>query len=75
MVKKEDLYLLDEKGNSVIVRETGLPAYNPINKWNSGSSAIENGGGAVHLTSPPNSLGAEIYLGAAATILREVGGK
>jgi hypothetical protein len=74
-VKKEDLYLLDEKGNSVIVRETGLPAYNPINKWNSGSSAIENGGGAVHLTSPPNSLGAEIYLGAAATILREVGGK
>lgn len=74
-VKKEDLYLLDEKGNPVIVRETGLPAYNPINKWNSGSSATETGGGAVHLTSPPNSLGAEIYLGAAATILRVVGGK
>ncbi|WP_080777916.1 hypothetical protein [Chryseobacterium phocaeense] len=69
-VKKEDLYLLDEKGNYVIVRETGLPAYNPINKWNSGSSATAEGGGAVHLTSPPNSLGAEIYLGAAATILR-----
>lgn len=74
-VQKEDLYLLDEKGLPVIVRETGQPAYNPINKWNSGSVATEKGGGAVHLTSPPNSLGAEIYLGAAATILREVDGK
>lgn len=74
-VQKEDLYLLDENGNPVIVRETGLPAYNPINKWNSGSSATAEGGGAVHLTSPPNSLGAEIYLGAAATILRVVGDK
>lgn len=74
-VKKEDLYLLDEQNNPVIVRETGLPAYNPINKWNNGSSATTAGGGAVHLTSPPNSLGAEIYLGAAATILRAVNGK
>jgi hypothetical protein len=74
-VKLEDLYLLDETGNPVIVRETGLPAYNPINKWNSGTSSSPTSGGAVHLTSPPNSLGAEIYLGAAATILREVDGK
>lgn len=74
-VKKEDLYLLDSTGQPVIVRETGQPAYNPINKWNSGSVATENGGGAVHLTSPPNSLGAEIYLGAAATILRTANGK
>lgn len=73
-VKKEDLYLLDSSNNPVIVRETGLPAYNPINKWNKGSSATETEGGAVHLTSPPNSLGAEIYLGAAATILRVVDG-
>ncbi|WP_048504609.1 hypothetical protein [Chryseobacterium angstadtii] len=71
-VRMEDLFLLDEQGNPVIVRETGKPAYNPINKWNSGPSASESGGGAVHLTSPPNSLGAEIYLGAAATILRVV---
>ncbi|MGN7867202.1 hypothetical protein [Chryseobacterium sp.] len=69
-VKKEDLYLLDSNGNPVIVRETGEPAYNPINKWNNGPHATPEGGGAVHLTSPPNSLGAEIYLGAAATILR-----
>lgn len=69
-VALEDLYLYDEQGQPVIVRETGLPAYNPINKWNNGTVATATGGGAVHLTSPPNSLGAEIYLGAAATILR-----
>jgi hypothetical protein len=74
-VQKEDLYLLDSHGNPVIVRETGLPAYNPINKWNNGPDATSSGGGAVHLTSPPNSLGAEIYLGAAATILRVVNGR
>lgn len=70
-VKKEDLYLLDEQGQPVIVRQTGQPAYNPINKWNKGSNKEANSGGAIHLTSPPNSLGAEIYLGAAATILRK----
>ena len=67
----EDLYLRDKAGQPVIVRETGKPAYNPINKWNSGSKATSTGGGAIHLTSPPNSLGAEDYLGAAATILRK----
>ncbi|MFP3599300.1 hypothetical protein [Chryseobacterium sp. SIMBA_029] len=74
-VQKEDLYLLDSTGNPVIMRETGLPAYNPINKWNNGTESTPSGGGAVHLTSPPNSLGAEIYLGAAATILRVLNGK
>jgi len=74
-ITKEDLYLLDKAGDPVIVRETGAPAYNPINKWNSGPVASATSGGAIHLTSPPNSLGAEIYLGAAATILRAVDGK
>lgn len=69
-IKLEDLYLYDQNNQPVMVRETGRPAYNPINKWNSGSSSTATGGGAMHLTSPPNSLGAEIYLGAAATILR-----
>lgn len=73
-VKLEDLYLLDEDSEPVIVRETGNYAYNPINKWNCGTSVTPTSGGAIHLTSPPNSLGAEIYLGAAATILREVNG-
>lgn len=71
----DDLCLKDDKGDVVIVRQTGRPAYNPINKWNNGSEMTETSGGAIHLTSRPNTLGAEIYLGAAATILREKNGK
>lgn len=68
-VQLADLYLLDGSNNPVIDRSTGLPAYNPTNKWNTQAS----GGltGAVHLISPPNTLGAEIYLAAAATLLRD----
>lgn len=71
----DDLCLYDVYGKQVIVRETGRPAYNPINKWNSGTESTATSGGAIHLTSPPNSLGAEIFLGAAATNLREEDGK
>lgn len=74
-VCEEDLYLYDKNEKPVIVRETGRPAYNPINKWNNGTIADSTKGGAIHLTSPPNALQAEIYLGAAATILREEKGK
>jgi hypothetical protein len=52
---------------------TGQPAYNPLNKWNSGPVTTPGiSGGAMHLTSPPNTLGAEVYLAAAATLLRNV---
>lgn len=47
-------------------RKTGLPAYNPRNKWNNNTTT-----GPVHLISAPNSLSAEIELAAAATIVRE----
>lgn len=40
--------------------------YNPYNKWNTTH-------GAVHLGAPPNSLTAEIQLGADATVLRKNG--
>lgn len=69
-IELADLYLLDSTGQAVIDPQTKRPAYNPINKWNSGTIAQYNSGGAMHLTSPPNSLGAEIYLAAAATIQR-----
>ncbi len=49
-------------------------AYNPINKWNSGTSMDENGGGAIHLTSSPNELSAEIILAAGACIPRPTEG-
>jgi hypothetical protein len=73
-VKLEDLYLRDSNNNPVIDRATALPAYNPVNKWNTQplKGAMT---GAVHLISPPNTLGAEIYLAAAATLLREKGGQ
>lgn len=69
-VQLEDLFLLDKSGNPVIDRATGFPAYEPANKWNNQPSAGATTG-AVHLISPPNTLGAEIYLAAAATLLRD----
>jgi hypothetical protein len=69
-VQLTDLYLPGADGKPVVNPQTGLPAYNPLNKWNSGTVTTPTSGGAVHLTSPPNSLGAEVYLAAAATLLR-----
>lgn len=69
-VQLEELFLLDKNGNPVIDRATGFPAYRPDNKWNNQPSAGTTTG-AVHLISPPNTLGAEIYLAAAATLLRD----
>jgi hypothetical protein len=72
-VQLSDLYLLDSCGKSVVNPLTGKPAYNPLNKWNSGPMTRPGvSGGAMHLTSPPNTLGAEVYLAAAATLLRNV---
>ncbi|MGK3967560.1 hypothetical protein WMF38_25735 [Sorangium sp. So ce118] len=68
-VKKEDLYLFLD-GQPLIERETGRPAYNPLNRWNSTTSS-----GAIHLVSRPNTLFAEIELAGAATILRERAGQ
>lgn len=72
-VQLADLYLLDSHGKPVVNPLTGQPAYNPLNKWNSGTITRPGvSGGAMHLTSPPNTLGAEIYLAAAATLQRNV---
>ena len=72
-VKLVDLCLVDACGHLVINPLTGQPAYNPINKWNAGTATIPGvRGGAMHLTSPPNTLGAEVYLAAAATLLRNL---
>ncbi|WNJ19701.1 hypothetical protein [Pontibacter sp. G13] len=70
-IQLEDLYLTNPDGSVPIVRETGRPAYNPINKWNSGTVMTESYGGAMHLTSPPNELSAEIVLAGGAAVLRE----
>jgi hypothetical protein len=77
-VQLEDLYLRyaadtpsGKKGDPVVDPTTGRPAYDPTSKWNSGTVRVPGQyGGAIHLTSPPNTLSAEIYLAAAATIPR-----
>ena len=71
-VQLEDLYMRDAAGDPVIDPETGSPAYDPLNKWNRGTVTSSTSGGAIHLTSPPNDIDAEIYLAAAATLLRNV---
>lgn len=69
----EDLYLRDAAGNPVIDASTGRPAYNPLNKWNSGTASTSSAGGAMHLTSTPNTLQTEIGLGSTATTPRTSG--
>ena len=69
-VKLEDLVLRDAEGKLVRDPNTQELIYNPLNKWNNTTKLLPGSGGALHLTSPPNNLGAEIGLGAAATLLR-----
>lgn len=63
-----DVQLSDLRGS--IDPNTGRPSYKWVNKWNDNTTMSP-----VHLISPPNSLGAEIYLAAAATIVRECNGE
>ena len=69
-VQLEDLYLRDAAGKPVHDPTIDRIAYNSLNKWNNSTQLLPDSGGAVHLTSPPNSLPAEIGLGAAATLQR-----
>jgi len=61
-----DVQLSDLEGTNP---DTGESGYNFLNKWNNNTQM-----GPVHLVSRPNSLSAEIYLAAAATIVRECNG-
>ncbi len=66
-IQKEDLQLT-YLGKVVINPSTGKPAYNPLNKWNFGSVSNASAGGAMHLTSTPNTLQTELGLAGAATL-------
>lgn len=70
-VRLIDLALKDSSGNPVIDATTGRWAYNPLNPWNNGTHSMPDRGGAMHLTSSPNTLGAEFDLAAAATMPRK----
>lgn len=72
-IRLEDLFLYDSNGKAVIDPSTGRPAYNPLNKWNFGPISTDTTGGAMHLTSTPNTLQTEIGLASAATLQRKIG--
>jgi hypothetical protein len=77
-VHESDLYLYDQNNNPVIDPSTGAPAYDPLNKWNSGTISVRGAGvaatgGAMHLTSTPNTLQTELGLAGAATVQRTIG--
>ncbi|SEU26589.1 hypothetical protein [Stigmatella erecta] len=70
----EDLVLMDPvAGKPVVDASTGKPAYNPLNKWNSGPVSTATQGGAMHLTSTPNTLQTETGLASSATVPRAGG--
>ncbi|MFN0217126.1 MAG: hypothetical protein ACKVT2_22950 [Saprospiraceae bacterium] len=66
-ITMDDLVLKDPSGNPVKDPSTGRNVYNPLNKWNNGS------GGAMHLTSTPNTLQTEIGLATSSTLQRVSG--
>lgn len=72
-IQFDDLCLHDPGGNVVIDASTGRPAYDPLNKWNSGTVSDASRGGAMHLTSTPNTIQTEIGLACAASIQRTIG--
>ena len=72
-IQLADLYLSDANKNPVIDPSTGRPLYNPLNIWNAGTVSTASQGGAMHLTSTPNTLQTDIGLANAATIQR-IGG-
>jgi hypothetical protein len=73
-IQLEDLYLRDPTtGQPVIDPSTGRAAYNPLNKWNSGPVSTSTQGGAMHLTSTPNTLQTEISLASSASAPRDGG--
>lgn len=72
-IQLRDLYLLDPNGAPVVDPSTGRPAYNPLNRWNSGPVSTASQGGAMHLTSTPNTLQTEMGLASSATVPRTCG--
>lgn len=68
-IKKEDLQLT-YLGKLVVDPATGKPAYNPLNEWNQGTNSTATSGGAMHLTSTPNTLQTELGLAGLATVKR-----
>ncbi|MGB1205164.1 MAG: hypothetical protein ACPG5B_05930 [Chitinophagales bacterium] len=70
ILSKPQITLEDLSVTGITNPITGGPVYNPLNKWNSGTVSNETTGGAIHLTSTPNTIQTEIGLATASTIQR-----
>lgn len=67
---KPQITLADLSLPNVINPITNQPVYNPLNKWNSGTVSDSTKGGAIHLTSTPNTLQTEIGLATTSSVQR-----
>lgn len=70
ILNKPQITLADLSLPGAVNSATGGPVYNPLNKWNNGTVSNATQGGAIHLTSTPNTLQTEIGLATAATVQR-----
>lgn len=70
ILNKPQITLADLSLPGVTDPVTNRPVYNPLNKWNTGPVSTATQGGAVHLTSTPNTLQTEIGLASSATVQR-----
>lgn len=67
---KPQITLQDLSVPGIVDPVSGGPVYNPLNVWNSGPVSNSTKGGAIHLTSTPNTLQTEIGLACSATVQR-----
>lgn len=70
ILDKPQITLADLSVPGIVDPITNLPVYNPLNKWNSGTVSDAAQGGAIHLTSTPNTLQTEIGLATSSTVQR-----
>lgn len=70
ILDKPQIQLEDLSLPGVVNPITNQPVYNPLNQWNSGTDSDATKGGAIHLTSTPNTLQTEIGLATTSSILR-----
>ncbi len=70
ILDKPQITLADLSIPGIVNPLTNQPVYNPLNKWNAGTVSDATQGGAIHLTSTPNTLQTEIGLATASTIQR-----
>ncbi|MBC9911591.1 hypothetical protein [Chitinophaga varians] len=70
ILDKPQITLEDLSVPGIVNPITNQPIYNPLNKWNSGPVSNGTTGGAIHLTSTPNTIQTEIGLATTSGIQR-----